>query len=229
MDERISKYFFNSKSLFDSLPEEGFHLFKKHLKLKQVKKGRELFREGTIPNWVYIIKRGKVKLYQQTQNGAEQIVYIYTSNEMFGYRPSLCHELHPASAKTLEDASIYFISVQSFLDILGKSTALSNLLLQNLSHEFTVLVNRIAAFGQKSAMERMALSLLILQERYRRWEEQDDPEISLSRSDLASFVGTTNETIARMVTKLKTENIIRTRGRKIIIQDAPALIRLADF
>ncbi len=225
----VSKYFFNSTSLLRSLPETELQLFKEHLTLKKVKKGRELFREGTSPRWVYIIKRGKVKLYQQTDSGSEQIVYIYIPGELFGYRPSLCQELHPASAKTLEDSAIYFMPVKSFLDILRKSPVLSNILLQNLSHEFTVLVNRIAAFGQKSALERIALSLLILRERYRRADEGREIEITLSRADLASFVGATNETIARLITKLKSEKIITTRGRKIIVSNPNALAALAFF
>jgi CRP-like cAMP-binding protein len=224
----ISKYFFSSKSVLDLLPKADLLLFRKHIKLKKVKKNRELFREGSYPREVYILKRGKVKLYQQTQSGSEQIVYIYSPGEMFGYRPLLCDERHPASAKTIEECGIYFISVKNFLEALKKSNALSNILLRNLSHEFTVLVNRIAAFAQKSTKERVALSLLILQEKCRRPDSTGVGEISLSRSDLAAFVGTTIETVARIISKLKKDKIIKSHGRKIIVHDPMALFDLMD-
>jgi CRP-like cAMP-binding protein len=223
----ISKYHFNNKSVLTALPEDDLLLFRQYLNLKKVRKGKELFQEGTPPRGVYILKRGRVKLYQRMQNGGEQIVYIYTPGEMFGYRPLLCNERHPASAMTLEECGIYFLSITAFLATLKRSSALSNILLENLTREFTVLVNRIASFSQKSAKERVALSLLILQETYRR-PETEQVEIALSRADMAAFVGTTNETLARIISKFKKERIIRVIGRKIVIRDAAKLYQLAE-
>jgi CRP-like cAMP-binding protein len=209
------------------LPNDDLVHFRKHLKLKKIKKGRELFSEGSIPKVVYILKRGKVKIYQRTQSGGEQIIYIYTPGEMFGFRPLLCQERHPASAMTLEECGIYILPAIHFLDTLKKSAALSNILLQNLSHEFTALVNRIAAFSQKSAKERTALSLLILREKYVK-QGTLKSEITLSRADLAAFVGTTHETLARIISKFKKDRIIRVNGRKIIINDEQALYQLTE-
>ncbi len=224
---QVSKYFFRSRSVLDTLPTKDLNIFKEHLTLKKVAKNRELFKEGSYPKGVYILKRGKVKIYQQMQNGGEQIAYIYTPGDMFGYRPLLCNDSHPASAKTIEECGIYFLSAKDFLKTLAKSTALSNILLQNLSHEFTVLINRIAAFGQKSVKERLALSLLILMEKYRKPGGLPG-EISLSRADLAAFVGTTIETVARILTILKKEKIIKTFGRKILISDIRRLYFLTE-
>jgi len=212
----------------DVLPKADQKLFSERLQLKRIKKGRDLFREGGYPKGLYILRRGKVKLYQQTQNGDERIIYIYTPGEMFGYRPLLCNERHPASAKTLEECGVYFLPAKYFISVLGKSAALSNLLLQNLSHEFTVWVNLIAAFGQKSAKERMALALLILREQYRKPGDKHYVEITLSRADLAALIGTTIETVARLISRFKAEKLIRVSGRKIILIDLDALYRLTE-
>lgn len=223
----ISQFFFTTEPILASLPESDLKIFREHLKLKRVRKGKELFREGSFPKAVYIVKRGKVKLYQRGQSGTETIIYIYSAGEMFGYRPMLSNEHHPAGAITLEESGIYMLPAKHFMRILSQSAALSNILLKNLSHEFTVLVNRIGAFAQKSVKERTAISLLILREKYRRG---DDPvvEIGLSRSDLAAFVGTTVETIARIISRWKDEGIIRTLGRKIVIENEDALYQLMD-
>lgn len=224
----VSKYYFNSKPILESLSKEELLAFKSYLKLKKVKKGRELFQEGSYPRGVYILKRGKVKIYQRTPSGGEQIVYIYTPGEMFGYRPLLCGDKHPASAMTLEECGIYFMTKASFLLALQNSTILSTILLRNLSHEFTVLVNHIAAFAQKSAKERIALSLLILREKYRKPGNKQSTEISLSRADLASFAGTTNETLARTISRFRAEKVIKINGRKIMIHNEEALYTLTE-
>lgn len=224
----LSQYFFTTRPVLQALPEADLGIFKEHLRLRRIKKGRELFREGGYPRAAYVLKRGKVKLYQQGTNGAENIIYIYTSGEMFGYRPLLCNEKHPATAVAIEETTVYVLHAKHFVRTLEKSAALSRYLLENLSHEFTVLLNRIGAFAQKSARERVALSLLILRERYRKEGAKGETEIGLSRTDLAAFVGTTVETVARIITKLKSQHIIRTNGRKIVIVDAVALASLTE-
>jgi len=198
------------------------------MRLVKVKKGRDLFHEDSYPKEVYIIKRGKVKLFQRDLGGSEKILYLYTPGEMFGYRPVLCNQRHPASAQTIEDSSIYKLHITHFLSLLGQSTALSGYLLQNLSHEFTVLLNRIGAFAQKSVKERVALSLLIMREKYRSEHGSREPEISLSRTDLAAFSGTTIESVARIITRFKENKIIKTNGRKILILDPEALSALCE-
>ena len=222
----ISNYSFKSESVFDSLKQSDLAMFKKSLKLKKIKKGTILFHEGAYPKGVFILKKGKVKIFQRSRNGSEQIVYIYVPGDMFGYRPILSNDRHPASAMAIEDSGVYFLSPENFNKILTRSASFSNFLLRNLSNEFSVLVNRIAAFGQRSVKERLALSLLMLNEKYRQ-SPQESAEIVLSRTDLAALVGTTIETVARMVGQLKQDRIIKTLGRRIVIMDSKSLHKLA--
>lgn len=228
MLQQISQYIFSTPPILESLPAGDLKEFRQHLRLKKVRKGKELFREGMHSRAVYIVKQGKVKLYQHGQNGSETIVYVYTAGEMFGYRPLLCNETNPASAQALEDSTIYILPARQFIQMVDSSTTLSNVLLRNLSHEFTVILNKLGVFAQKSVRARTALSLLILMEKYRKPGSKDKDEITLSRHDLAAFVGTTIETIARILRRWKEEKIITTAGRKIIIQNPRALHQLAD-
>src|SRR5688572_15422998 len=225
---RAKEHDMSSISILQLLSRGDLALLQKHLKLFKVRKGKELFREGMYPKAVYIIKRGKVKLSQQDQSGAETIVHIHGAGEMFGYRPLLSGGTYPVSARTIEECAVYKISSKQFLWVLNHSASLSNLLLRALSHEFTLLVNKIGSFAQKSVRERTALSLLILNEKYRNPAAKARTEITLSRHDLAAFVGTTIESIARILRRLREDKIIETVGRKIIIRDEAALSRVAD-
>ncbi|HEU5291551.1 MAG TPA: Crp/Fnr family transcriptional regulator, partial [Cyclobacteriaceae bacterium] len=127
-----------------------------------MKTNQELFREGALPNTVFILKKGKIKIFQTTENGNEQIVYIYEPGDIFGYRPLLCNERHPVTAKALEESLLIFIPRSRFQDLLERSPVLSRILLKNLSSEFSVWINYITTFAQYSVKERLALSLLIL-------------------------------------------------------------------
>jgi CRP-like cAMP-binding protein len=212
----ITSYYFVSKPIFESLKKTEIAFLKNFIETKVYRKNKEVFREGTYPKGVYILEKGKIKIYQNTFDGSQQIITIHIEGEIFGYRPVLCDDRYPVSASAIEDCRVSFIPKKVFLELLSSSSALSNILLRNLSREFTVWVNMITNLGQRSVKERLFLNLLILTEKYRgvkKWPV----EITLSRSDLAALTGTSNETLARMIKKLKSEKIIATKGRTILI------------
>ncbi len=226
----IDKYHFKSGSILEGMPPSELRILREKMTRKELKKGALIFREGSYPKGVYFLRRGKVKIYQINVEGKEQIVYIYTTGETFGYRPILCDETHPVSAKTLEDSVISFIPRDSFLAVLSRSPALSNKLLRNLSHEFTVWINRISAFAQKGLRERIALSLLILNEKYKRkGSKKNQARMLLSRDDFANYVGTSKEPLVRALRYFKDEGLILTKGRKIVILDTQGLEKIAEF
>ena len=103
------------------------------------------------------------------------------------------------------------------------------MLMKNLSHEFGVLVNVIATITQKTVRERVALTLLILQEKFKdNLNGENEVEIVLTRADFANIVGTAVATLVRLMHDFKEEEVIRTEGRKIVILNKIRLLEIAD-
>lgn len=224
---KVARFHFSGLSILKSLPPKEVQWIAKHSKTRKFGAYHELFREGAYPKHVYILKRGKVKIYQTTAEGNEQIVYIYEPGDMFGYRPLLCNEKHPVTARTLEESTVVQISRTNFLELLHQSHVLAKLLLKNLSSEFSVWINYITTFAQYSVKERLALSLLILSEKYKSPANKQGT-IILPRKDLASFVGTSIETLARLLTQWKNAKYIVVKGRQITIKDHGQLAHWID-
>src|SRR5688572_706344 len=195
---KIVKFHFKGIPVLKSLPAEDVSWIMSNSRVKKVKANVELFKEGTFPKQVFILKKGKVKIFQTTSEGNEQIVYIYEPGDIFGYRPMLCNEKHPVSAKSIEDSILLSIHRNKFEELFESSVALSQILLKNLSSEFSVWMHFITTFAQYSVKERLALCLLILREKYKKSKQAAQVEINLTRKDLASFSGTSIETLARM-------------------------------
>jgi len=212
----ITKYYYISEPVFGLLEKDEIDLLKSKIQHKLFRKHQDIFLEDTYPKGVYILNKGKVKIYQNTHHGREQIISIHIENEIFGYRPLLCNEKYPVSARAIEDCRIDFIPKKDFLLLLSRSVKLSNALLKNLSYEFTVWVNSITTLGQRSVKERLLINILILTEKYRT-KKKWPVEITLSRMDLASLTGTSIETIARLIKFLKEEKIISLKGRTIVV------------
>jgi CRP-like cAMP-binding protein len=227
---KLEKYHFKTESILEGLPAKEFRLLKQDMERLEIKKNKTIYREGSYSKGAYILRKGKIKIYQTNKEGKEQIAYIYRKGEIMGYRPLLCEEVHPVSAATLEDCVISFIPKKLFLHALEESPVLARRLLNNLSHEFTVWINKLSLFAQQPVKERVALSLLIINEKYKKESNSTKPvSINLSRDDIANYVGTTTETLVRILRHLKDEYIITTSGRKITILKPKELEKIADF
>lgn len=226
----FEKFHFKSNSILEELPSKERKIFEENMVMRKFKKGQALFVEGSIPTGIFFLKQGKVKKFKSDRDGKEQIIYICSSGEFFGYQALLSEETYSDSASTLEDSEIGFIPKKYFEQVLESSTAFSNKLLKNLSHEFGVLGNSIVMFANKTVRERLALTLLILKEKYIDKANSEKPaEINLSRADLANMVGTAVETLVRLLHEFKDEGLIETKGRMIQVKNLKKLIAVANF
>ena len=163
----LSKYSFKSNALLDKIKSEFMQELDKIRSTKMYPKGEILYEEGSNPKAVYRLKSGKVKIEQLSLDGKIRIVYVYTQGEFFGFRPLLSNEKHPVSAIFLEDSEVEIYEGKEFIEISKKAPNLSFNLVEILSFEFNVWINLISSLSHKSAKEKIALILLILNEKYR--------------------------------------------------------------
>ncbi len=211
----ISSYYFINSPLTDLPESEGRQLLAAASE-KKYERGDMLFRKNQFPKGIFIIRKGRVKIYQRMSTGADQALNIHVAGEIIGYRPLLCDERYPVNGNAIEPCTVWFVPAKSFFELLNKSIALSNLLLRYLSHEFTVWVNTISMMSHRTVKERLLLNLLILHAKYQeasRWPVK----ITLPKTDIANLIGTSKETLARVLQDLKSTHHITSRGRTIEI------------
>lgn len=226
----IDKWDFNSQSILENLPVDEFERLLHHSTEKNYLKGEIVFREGNHAGGIFYIKEGKVKKYKVDNFGKEQIIYVANPGELIGYHAILAGEPYPDSAAVLEAATITFIPKNDFLDVLDQSSILSKRLLKTLSHEFGVLTNSISVFTQRPVRERLAITLLVLREKYKdKNAPHDRVEINVSRDDIANMAGATRENVVRLLRDFKNEKLIETKGRKIWVLDVKRLAAASNY
>lgn len=221
----LSSFYVHSESVDQFLTDWDRQLLYRNSQETRYARGVKIYQEKTYPKGVFILRKGRVKISQSASSGDEQLIAIHVAGEIFGYRPILSGDRYPVTATTLEACVIVFIPKGDFVSVLEVSTPLSNALLKYLSCEFTVWVNTISIRSRTTVKERLLLNILVLCERYR--EKGKWPiKITLPKSDLASLIGTSNETLARMLKLLKEEKFILSRGRSIEISRQEQLRRI---
>ncbi len=226
----IDKWDFNSQSILAGLPNAELDALLEHSSEERYRKGEVVFKEGTIPTGIFFIKQGKVKKYKVDNFDKEQIFYVANAGELIGYHAVLSMERYPDSASALEESVIALIPKEDFLAVLEQSPNLSQRLLRTLSHEFAVLINNISVFAQRPTRERLAITLIILREKFKSGTPQDQPiTINVSREDIASMAGTTRENVVRLLRQFKDDGIIETKGRKIWVLDVKKLAQASNY
>lgn len=227
MNFDIEKYHLKSISFTDLVSLTEAKVLRAAMSRREYLRGDFIFRENTFSKGIYIVRKGKVKIFQTDESGKRSIVYFYRKGDFFGHRPILAKEVHPVSAIAMENAVISFIPKEMFLKMLSTSEHLAGKLLINLSKEFGVWVNKMTVFTSYNLKKRVALTLLILHSVYKRHESTDEKvRISVGRDDFASYVGTAKETLVRMLRQFKDNGIIVARGTTITIIDLEALEEL---
>lgn len=208
-------------SLFSAFCDKEVSDLDAHKSCTYFKKNQPLFIEGSTPRGVYCINEGKVKIFARGEEGKEQIIHLAVAGEIVGFRAMFSGEPYKVSATTLEESNICFIGKTDFLDLVDSNPTLRNGIMKELSRELADRATFITNMAQKSVRERLAFSLIMLDDIY------SGEMINLTREDMANFVGTATETLIRLLRDFKEENLIQTHARKVEIIDKEGLLRLA--
>jgi CRP-like cAMP-binding protein len=226
----IDRWNFTTQSTLNVLTGEDYAELVAHQSVQKYHKGDVIFREGSVPSGIFLIRSGKVKKYKVDNLSKEQIIYVAGPGELIGYHAVLSEERYPDSAAAIEDSLISFIPQDDFIRVLHRSPAFNAQLLKTLSHEFTVLVNSISVIAQRTAPERLAIALIVLREKYKEeGSEGKDIILNVSRTDLAGMAGIAQENVIRLLKEFKAEGIVETDGRKIWIRDIKRLVKKSNY
>jgi len=192
------------------------------------KKSQIIFHDGQIPTGIFCIKSGIVKISKNGSDGKEQIVRIVTPGELLGIRAFIAERNYQASATALEDSVICFIEKKTFYTIVAKYPNILSCILKNLSVLLEAAESKMTSIAQKPVRERMAETLLTLNKLLQDGDCQcEKATINLSREDLANLVGTATETVIRILSEFKDENLVIIVGRKIVIRNFEGLQKIA--
>jgi CRP/FNR family transcriptional regulator len=208
-------------SIFGSFCGDEVHGLESNKSCTFFKKNQPLFIEGSTPRGVYCVNEGKVKIFARGEEGKEQIIHLASAGDVVGFRAMFSGDPYKVSATTIEESNICFIGKTDFLDLVDSNPTLRNGIMKELSKELAERATFITNMAQKSVRERLAFSLLLLNDIYK--EEM----INLSREDMANFVGTATETLIRLLKDFKDEGLIKTHARKVEILDKDGLLDLA--
>lgn len=187
-----------------------------------LKKGEMLFVEGNKVTGIYFVYSGKVKVHKKWGD-KELIVRFANPGAIVGHRGLGDNTIYPISATAIEPVTVCFIDLEFFHTSLKVNHEFTYQLMMFFAEELQVSERKMRNLAHMTVKGRVAQALLTLQEKFGVTNE-GFIDIILSRQDLASFAGTTYETVFRMMNELIEENIITILGKNILITDREKLL-----
>lgn len=196
---------------------------------RPLEKGEPLFELGQPFKSLYAIRTGSVKVFLPTNEGDEQIVGFHMPGELLGF-DGMGHDCHGCSAVALESSSICELPYAHLHDLAQELPSLSDHFMTLMSNEIADEHAMMLMLAKKSAEARMATFLLSLSVRFsKRGFSAKQFNLTMSRHDIANYLGLAVETVSRIMTHMQDEGIIDVDRRFVSIVDMSQLRKLAGL
>lgn len=215
------------KNALKMLTYEELECFSRHKSTILIKKGETLMNEGDPVNGFYCIKNGKFKLTKLNSNGKDQIISYIKEGYIVGHRSLLCDEPAGLTVTALEDSFTCFVPKDDLLCSIKNNPSFALELLKNISHQLNEANCSIANMAQKSVKQRLAQTLINLEELF-GVDKNEYINVSLTREEIANTLGTATESVIRLLSSFKSDNIIKLKGKRILILNKQELKNITD-
>ncbi len=188
----------------------------------QYKKGRNIFSEGDKVTGIYFIYEGSVKVYKQWGDLKQLILRFAKAGDILGHRGLGGEDVYPITATAMEDTRACFITNDFLEATLKTNPSLTYKLMHFYAHELQRAEKRMRDLAHMEVKGRIADALLELASVFGQ-DRHKYIATSITRQDIASYAGTTYETVFKFFNELTAAKVISTTGKNIKIHNTAKL------
>jgi len=188
----------------------------------QLKKGEQLFTETQPVGGIFFVFSGTIKVHKKWDNEKELIIRFARPGDVIGHLGLGKNPTYPVSATALEQATVCFIDLEFFRSSLKVNPDLTYHLMDFFAAELQESHERMRNLAHMSVKGRVSNALLSLQSQF-GIDNNGAINLDISRQDIASYSGTTYETLFKIFTEFMNAEKISAQGKRIEILEASYL------
>lgn len=189
--------------------------------------GAILFVEGQAPRGVYVICSGRVKLTTTSREGKTLILRIAQAGEVLGLHGTVSGKPYELTAETLQPCQLDFVKREDFLKFLQTHGDACLHAAQHLSQDCQSAYDMIRSLGlSHSVSEKLARLLLEWASGGEETKEGIRIKIALTHEEIAQLIGTSRETVTRVLGEFREKEFAQLRGSTLLIRNKAALEKL---
>jgi len=215
---------------FCGFSSETLKSFSNNSHLSTYPGGALLFVEGQTPRGAYVLCSGRVKLSTTSRDGKVLILRMADAGELLGLSAVISGEPYLVTAETAGPCHVNFIERENFLKLMEKNGEIGLRSAQMLSRDFQSMYrdvhDLVLARSSAGKLARLILS----------WSPGMPPlpgkneqriRAAMTHEEMAQMIGSSRETVTRLLSDLKKKELIRLEGSTLVIRNRPALEALA--
>lgn len=207
------------------LDDETLLLLARGATAADVRRRRFVYRRGETADALYVVARGRVKLYIAEGEGREAVIDIVGLGALFGESALYAMGAREKDAVAFENARLLRVPVGVYREGMGASRALYDVTFRLVGQRLARAERRVADFALDAIPARLDKLLAELSERYGRPQTGGVLiDIALPHREIASIVGSTRESITVRLNALRRAGIIDFVDRKILIKHPAASV-----
>ena len=213
--------------LWETLTDDERAYVENNVQIVSFAKNDIIHADGDESNCMYMLLKGKVRIYKEGVGQRLQIIRLLKPYDIFGYRACIAEGPYNSSASAFEDCVAYCLKREHFTYLVRKNGALCYAVMQMMARDLAIQEIKTINLTQKHIRGRLAESLLLLLKNY--GFEQDGKTIAMlmPREDLANMSNMTTANAIRTLSQFAQEGIISIDGRHIQITDETALEKIS--
>lgn len=209
----------NLVPMFHSLPEDQKTEVAKLVAQHHYPKGTIIYLAGDKVGHFMILEAGQVKISQVAANGKEQLLKVLQPGDFDGEAALFNGDQRNVTATALVDSNVCQIEQGAFQKLLQKSPQLSVSLLATMSQQ----INSLQEEKTLSSTADMAGKLAKYLVETGAALDENPFKLPLKKKDIATYLGTTPETISRTFKQLTSKGLIEAKGSQVKIIDEDGL------
>jgi CRP-like cAMP-binding protein len=177
---------------------------------------------------LYIVKRGRVRLYRITSDGKQLTLDILDKGRVVGRMSWLGQELTDAYAEAIEDAVICSFSPEELRRLIDRFPGIGLNIIRYLSERLAASERERELMAFRTVEERLAARLLELAERFGRPTDHGvEIDARLTQQELADMIGTSRETLATTISSLRERGVLEMHNQRVVIREPGQLAELS--
>ncbi len=198
--------------IFNHLDHEQLDEIMEMVQSVSYKRGEIIYRAGDPSDSLYIVHKGKIRMYRLSESGKEQLVRILLPGYFTGELALFKESLHEAYAEAMEETQVCTIKRSDLQTLLLKYPSISLKILTEFSNRLEQSEKQTTRFATENVETRLALFLAECMDH----QLSNEIVLPMSKKDLASYLGTTPETISRKLATLEEQGYIKQKAHKKI-------------
>ncbi len=184
---------------------------------RKIPKGHTIVEEGLSGDYMYILAEGEVKVTKLSGDGREKILELLGPGAFFGEMSLLDNAVRSASVKTLAETRILALSRSDFLKELRHNPDLAMAVIQELTHRVRQMDEQASSLSFQRVKERTQGLLIRLAKGNADRPDGRRATPSLTHQQIADMIGTSRETVTRIVKRLKEDGWLAQEGKQYLV------------